>query len=199
MRHLFEPFFTTKARDRGTGLGLSTVYGIVKQGGGYVLVDSAPKLGSTFEIYLPRVDRGAPAEVPPAKPGAASGSETVLVVEDEANVRLLVRKALQLKGYQVLEAADGTEGVRTCVNHVGPIHLMITDSIMPDLNGQAVARAVKPLRPEMRVLFMSGYTPDALDPNVPYLQKPFTTEALACKVREVLDQAMSREANGPRP
>jgi signal transduction histidine kinase len=191
--HIFEPFFTTK-RVGGTGLGLSIVYGIVKQHQGHIGVESAVGEGTQFRIYLPR----APEEPEPVEEGRAavatpSGTETVLVVEDEAEVRALTCEVLEAKGYHVLEAADGRAALEVCRRHGGPIHLLLTDVVMPRMSGRELADQVAAVRPETRVLYVSGYTDDALghrgvlDPGVVLLQKPFTPARLVERVREVLD------------
>jgi len=192
--HLFEPFFTTKAKGEGTGLGLSTVYGIVKQSGGNIWAYSESGLGTTFKIYLPRVEetvkRYKPKLAPTVAPG---GSETILLVEDEEAVRAIVSKILQNKGYTVLEAHHGHEALRICKDHQGPIHLMVTDVIMPHMSGSELAERLTSLRPELRVLFMSGYPDNAivhhgvLGAGTSFLQKPFTLSALEGKVRDLLD------------
>jgi len=191
--HIFEPFFTTKEKGKGTGLGLATVYGIVKQSGGYIWVYSEPDLGATFKLYLPRVD-AQPERLPPAAAPAANcqGSETLLVVEDEDGVRLLVRDYLRMKGYTVLEAGHGEEALRIAGEHSGEISLMITDVIMPGMNGRQLAERMAILRPAMKVLYMSGYAETAvyrkgvLEPGAPFLQKPFGPPDLGRKVRDVL-------------
>ena len=191
--HVFEPFFTTKEPGKGTGLGLSTVYGIVKQSGGYLDLESSPGSGSAFTIYLPRVE--AVVEPPKVKiPITASfqGDETVLLVEDEDMLRGLLAKFLRLCGYTVLEARHGGEALLTCEQHSGPIHLMVTDVVMPQMSGRELADRLTPLRPEMKVLYMSGYTEDALvqhgvaDLSVAFLQKPFRPIELARRVYAVL-------------
>jgi two-component system cell cycle sensor histidine kinase/response regulator CckA len=194
--HLFEPFFTTKETGKGTGLGLSTVYGITKQSGGNIWAYSEPSLGTTFKIYLPRVEKAAKAYKPRLKPkeaGAPGGTETILLVEDEDAVRSMVSKILKNKGYMVLEACQGNEAIDISERTEGSINLMVTDVIMPHMSGRELAARLAPMRPEMRVLYMSGY-PDntivqhgVLEPGTAFLQKPFTINALELKVREVLD------------
>jgi CheY-like chemotaxis protein len=188
----FEPFFTTKPPDKGTGLGLATVYGIAQQNGGRVEVDSAVGVGTTFRVYLPAAD-GAGAEANPeaGRPLPRRGRETVLLVEDEDGLRALARLILEKHGYTVLAAANGGEALLACRQHPGPIDLLVTDVVMPHMGGPEVARQVAPLRPGMKVLFLSGYADDAVlrqgsGGDVPFLPKPFTPAALANKVREVL-------------
>ncbi len=200
--HIFEPFFTTKG-PKGTGLGLSTVYGIVKQSGGYIWVHSEPGKGTTFEVYLPRVDEAAQTASPetafsPQK--TARGHETILVVEDEATVLRLAREYLQLQGYNVLEAEDGEAALRVSAAHQGPIHLLLTDVIMPGMTGRELADQLCRSRRETKVLYMSGYTENAvghnglLDSGIILLQKPFSLPTLRTKVRDVLDTAIPPEA-----
>jgi CheY-like chemotaxis protein len=192
---VFEPFFTTKENGKGTGLGLSMVYGIVKQSGGNVSVYSEPGHGSVFKIYLPRVEEEAIALVRRDEAGPMPrGDETVLLVEDELSVRDLAARILRRQGYKVLEASDGNEAFLLAQNHSGKnIHLMITDVVMPRMGGRELADRLKNVRSDMKVLFISGYTDDAivhhgvLDPGIEFLQKPFSPTALAQKVREVLD------------
>jgi CheY-like chemotaxis protein len=191
---IFEPFFTTKAKDKGTGLGLATVYGIVKQSGGNIWVYSEPGRGATFKIYLPRVEEIVEAVQPvKARAGVPRGSETVLLVEDAKAVRALVRGVLHAKGYTVLEASQGEEALEILEQHKGPVHLLVTDVVMPLMGGGELAKRVTSQRPEMKVLYMSGYTDGAivhqgvLDSGMAFLQKPFTPDALASKVREALD------------
>jgi PAS domain S-box-containing protein len=192
---IFEPFFTTKDSDKGTGLGLATVNSIVKQYGGRIYVFSEPGLGTTVKIYLPREAHsdGKGNAAHPAPPPALSGTETVLIVEDDPEVRGLARFVLQNHGYTALEAGDGTEALQVCQNHGGSIHLIVSDVVMPTMSGGQLAERLKSSRPEARVLFLSGYTDDAIshhgviDPDRPFLQKPFAPDALARKVREVLD------------
>jgi PAS domain S-box-containing protein len=195
--HIFEPFFTTKG-PKGTGLGLSTVYGIIKQSGGYIWVQSEVGKGTTFRIYLPRIAAtGEPAspqvavtqEVRPVEPG----TETILLVEDEANLRYLARQFLEKQGYKVIEAADGAVAMQIAVAHEGVIHLLLTDVIMPGMNGRELAQRISEIRPNVKVLYMSGYTENVvghdgtLDAGVRLLQKPFNLRDLKAKVREVLD------------
>jgi PAS domain S-box-containing protein len=194
---IFEPFFTTKGT-KGTGLGLSTVYGIVKQSGGYIWVYSEPGRGTSFKVYMPHVTAEEVAAVEkPAAPAVVpleTARETILVVEDEVNLRRLTRQFLENQGYTVLEAADGAEAVQICVAHQGIIHLLLTDVIMPGMNGRELAHRVSEIRPNMKVLYMSGYTENAighngtLDAGITLLQKPFTLHALKAKVREVIDK-----------
>ncbi len=191
----FEPFFTTKERGKGTGLGLATAYGIVKQSGGYIWVYSEPGQGTTFKIYLPRVEEAATAEAPPAASSRAPrGSETVLLTEDEDIVRTLAREILESHGYTILEARRGSEALQVCERFEGEIHLLLTDVVMPRMSGRDLAIEVTALRPGVKVLYMSGYTEDAigyhgvLDPGLTYLQKPFTLASLTQKVREALDR-----------
>ncbi len=190
---IFEPFFTTKEKGKGTGLGLSTVYGIVKQSGGYVFTQSDIGQGTTFHIYLPRVEE-SPEELSPAKSqeNEKGGSETVLLVEDEDSVRELVRETLVSRGYQVLEAENGESGLRVAEACSGHIDLLITDVVMPGIGGRELAKKLLLMRPDMGVLYLSGYTEDAivhhgaLGPGRAFLQKPFSLQSLARKVREVL-------------
>jgi len=191
---LFEPFFTTKEHGKGTGLGLSTTYGIVKQSGGSIWVYSEPGHGTTFKIYLPRCEEPL-EELPPAPDTreAAPGTETVLVVEDEPEVRRLVERLLRGKGYRVLTAGSPADAVALAKAHEAAIDLLLTDVIMPGMNGRELARLLAPARPAMRVLYMSGYADAAmsqqgiLPPGTAFVSKPFTPEVLARKVREVLD------------
>jgi PAS domain S-box-containing protein len=190
---IFEPFFTTKEKGKGTGLGLSTVYGIIKQSGGYVLAQSEVGRGTTFRIYLPRVEE--PAEISGgtrASQSATGGSETVLLVEDEESVRQLVRETLEAKGYKVLEADHGAAALRIASDHHGPIDMLITDVVMPGMSGRELSEQLSASDPDIKILYLSGYTEDAvvhqgvLEPGTSFLQKPFTLQALARKVREVL-------------
>ena len=194
--HLFEPFFTTKETGRGTGLGLSTCYGIVKQCGGHITVDSEQGKGTTFKIYLPRVE-DAPGS-PRSREEASllpTGNETVLLVEDADAVREAACRVLRRQGYTALEAANGHEALSVARNHEGEdIHLLLTDVVMPLMGGRELARELKKTHPETNVLYISGYTEDDLqrrgvfEPGAAFMAKPFTSTALALRVREVLDK-----------
>jgi PAS domain S-box-containing protein len=198
--HIFEPFYTTKESGRGTGLGLSTVYGIVKQSGGYIWVYSEVGRGSSFKVYLPRVEQ-APEALPAVKPasGQERGTETILLVEDQPQVRELARMALSEKGYTVLVASSPKDAESACARHSAEIHLLLTDLIMPGITGRELAKRLTARHPKMRVLYMSGYTygittqtgvqRGMLEDGVAFLQKPFTPSALSEKVREVLDRS----------
>lgn len=193
-RHLFEPFFTTKEPGRGTGLGLAVVHGIVKQSDGIIEVHSEPGVGSTFKIYFPSVE---PQTASTGKPRSAvipgpRGTETLLLVEDEDAVRALARFTLQQCGYTVLEASDGEQAIRVATNYHDTIHLLVTDVVMPGMGGRILAERLQSLRPEMKVLYLSGYTDDAvvrhgvLHAEVNFLQKPFSPSSLAHQIRVVL-------------
>ena len=212
--HIFEPFFTTKGA-KGTGLGLSTVYGIVKQSGGFIFVDSQPQRGTAFRAYFPRVDGredAAAAQATVGLPRADRGRETILLVEDETNLRSLARQYLETQGYKILEAEDGAAALQIVDGHAGPIHLLLTDVIMPGINGRELAVRVTRLLPDIRVLYMSGYTENAvgqdgtLDAGVNLLQKPFSLPVLKERVQELLDSesiplevAMSSRAASKAP
>ena len=191
--HLFEPFFTTKEVGKGTGLGLATVYGIVKQSDGYISVYSEVGRGTSFKIYLPRIDTPAPVEASAAKDRPDRGTETILVVEDEPAVLSLSRRALEAQGYVVLAASDASDAMRVVERHGGTIHLLLTDVVMPGLSGRELADRLATRRPGIRVLYMSGYPGDAvvqhgaLPHGSAFLQKPFSPDGLASKVRDVLD------------
>jgi PAS domain S-box-containing protein len=194
-RHLFEPFFTTKERGHGTGLGLATVFGVVQQNGGYIQVHSEAGCGTVFRIYLPRVDEpGERAPDPDRGRQDLRGHETILVVEDQREVRELTRIILEGYGYRVLDAANGQEALRVCQPHDGTIHAVVTDVVMPGMNGWDLAARLTALRPEIRVLFMSGYIDNVamrqtvFDGAVDFIQKPFTPEGLARKLRESLNR-----------
>ncbi len=197
MEHLFEPFFTTKPPGTGTGLGLSTVYGILKQTGAHTVVESEPGRGSTFTIYFPRAS-GAEAGWAPGAPRHQAGLETVLVVEDDARVRQVAVRALEAAGYRVLAAGGGYEAFQLVQGERGPVHLVVTDVVMPGLGGREIARQIMEWRPEASVLFMSGYTHDAidregvLDEGIEFLQKPFTASSLLDRVRTLLDRSRAR-------
>jgi CheY-like chemotaxis protein len=192
--HLYEPFFTTKERGRGTGLGLSQVYGIVMQNQGLITVESAPGQGTEFHIFLPAVEGSIEQDAPHARPARPpSGSERVLLVEDEAAVRELTSRILRKQGYQVVEAASAEAALQTMEARPGPIDLLVTDVIMPGMNGRDLHRRLSETRPGLKVVFMSGYSWDVvarhgvLDPGTHFLAKPFAVDELARKVREALD------------
>ncbi len=193
--HIFEPFFTTKEQGKGTGLGLATVYGIIKQSGGYIFVDSTLGQGTRFHIYLPLIEEPLDSDEAEAhRPEVPHGTETILLVEDESGVRGLLSGALRLQGYTVLEAQDGTEALTMSGQYAKPIHLLLTDMVMPRMNGREVVARLAPERPEMKILYMSGYAEDAwahhklLVGARPLLQKPFLPDTLIRMVREVLDR-----------
>jgi two-component system cell cycle sensor histidine kinase/response regulator CckA len=192
--HIFEPFYTTKESGQGTGLGLSTVYGIVKQSGGYIWVYSEPGKGTTFKVYLPRVAAQVDSKPEMTQlPAAAKGSETILLVEDEEAVRELASRILSAKGYSVVAAKNTREAEEFSEKHTGQIHLLLTDIIMPGTSGRELARRIAGRHPRTRVLYMSGYTDNVLaqggvlEAGLSFLQKPFTPGALVQKVRDVLD------------
>jgi two-component system cell cycle sensor histidine kinase/response regulator CckA len=196
---IFEPFFTTKEQGKGTGLGLATVYGIVKQAGGYVWVNSAPGEGTRFEVYFPRVAVSAEViDQAAARKSKYEGTETVLLVEDEDGVRALVRQVLTKHGYTVLQAASGAEALAICDQQTSPIHVLLTDVVLKHMSGRELSEILVAQRPEMKVIFMSGYTDDAvvhhgvLSQSTAFLQKPFTTQALVKMLREVLDQRAAK-------
>jgi PAS domain S-box-containing protein len=194
-QRIFEPFFTTKEKGKGTGLGLSTVYGVVKQSGGYIDVASTRGKGTTFSIYLPCVGQTAVETriIGPDRPEELRGTETILLAEDEDTLRALTRHLLELYGYRVLEAADGNQALRLSEQTANEIHVLLTDVVMPGISGRILADQLKQKRPDVKVVFMSGYTgqrvgeKDILEPGSLFLQKPFTREGLARKIREALD------------
>ncbi|MBI4594565.1 MAG: response regulator [Candidatus Rokubacteria bacterium] len=191
---IFEPFYTTKERGKGTGLGLATVYGIVKQSGGHVTVASEPGQGSSFRVYLPRTQEPAPtAEPVPGVERGARGAETILLAEDDDDVRRMARDILDEQGYRVLDARDSREAVSVAACFAGRIQLLLTDVVMPHGNGFQLAEELRRVRPEINVLFMSGYTGSMVlhrggfEFGSAFIEKPFTVTALAAKVREALD------------
>ncbi len=195
--HIFEPFFTTKEKGKSTGLGLATVYGIIKQSGGYIWVDSKPGVGTTFKIYLPCTDEGITLDEKSDEPildGNLKGKETVLIVEDEKDVRNLVCEMLKLQGYNILEAGYGDRALNICKEYNKPIHLVLTDIVMPHISGSRLVELIKPIHPEMKALYMSGYINNAvvnkgiLKPDDQFIQKPFTPVDLARKIRGILDK-----------
>jgi CheY-like chemotaxis protein len=199
LEHLYEPFFTTKPRGKGTGLGLATVYGIVRRSGGQIAVASESGRGTAFSIWLP-LAQGLPetAPAPKARPGRPGGSETVLVAEDDDDLRAVISAILRHDGYRVLEACGGPEALDVCGRHAGPIHLVVADVVMPQMSGPELGRRLAELRGEMKVLYVSGYAPEALVPHGlspaerAFLQKPFGPAALLGKVRELLGQDPAR-------
>jgi two-component system, cell cycle sensor histidine kinase and response regulator CckA len=197
---IFEPFFTTKGRDRGTGLGLATVYGVVKQSNGYIAVESEKGRGALFKIYLPRIEQSVATRSESSQvPLNVRGSETILLVEDAEPLRMLAQLFLKENGYQVLTAANGAEAQEIAAQNADPIHLLLTDVVMPGINGRVLAEHLAPHHPAMKVLYMSGYTDSfiaghgVLEEGIHLIHKPFTEEALMCKVRELLDA--SRDLN----
>jgi CheY-like chemotaxis protein len=194
LSHIFEPFYTTKPAGKGTGLGLATVYGIVEQNRGSISVTSEPGNGTTFRIYLPRLEEPQGEAAPDAALIAGKGIETILVVEDEAMLRRLICKVLRNHGYEVLDAANADEGLRACQEHPGRIELLLTDVVMPGRSGRELALFASSRYPDMKVIYMSGYTDDAVvrhgvfAAEVHFLQKPFSPSDLAQTVRNVLDQ-----------
>ena len=199
---IFEPFFTTREKGKGTGLGLSTVYGIVKQSGGSVEVRSEMGQGATFKVCLPRAHSATKAAAikTTTVPRQITGTGTILVVEDEEALRKVAKRSLEATGYRVLAAADGEDALRVSARHVGDIHLLLTDVVMPRMNGRTLALELSRVRPTMKVAYMSGYTDDAivhhgvLDAGTHFLAKPFTAAGLALKVREVLDGDVTNPA-----
>jgi two-component system, cell cycle sensor histidine kinase and response regulator CckA len=203
--HLFEPFFTTKNPGRGTGLGLATVYGIIRQSGGAIGISSEVGKGTTARIYLPRAKEKEKLEMPAERPPVMvplTGGETILLVEDEARVRKLIMDVLTGRGYRVLEATRGEEALRICRANGEEIDLAVVDVVMPEMNGPDLIRQLQPICPRLRVLFISGYTDEAMvhhgiaDSGAAFLQKPFVPDQLARKVREVLDSRASTTAEG---
>ncbi len=192
---IFEPYFTTKASGKGSGLGLAMVYGIVKQSGGFVWVYSEPNVGTTFKVYMRQTELPVERAAPPAAPCALTGTETILLVEDEPALRQMFARTLELQGYRVIVAADGHAAQELEVARTGEIHLLLTDVVMPHVSGRQLATALRARQPGLRVLYMSGYTDDAvilhgvLEPGSAFLQKPFTPTDLARRVREVLDRS----------
>ncbi len=191
---IFEPFFSTKTRSKGTGLGLATVYGIVKQSGGYIWVYSELGMGTTFKVYLPKTDEAMQTFPRRVQVEAAKGSETVLLVEDQPSLRELAQIILEKDGYRVLSAESPSQAIAMAETYVEPIHLLVTDVVLPGMNGRVLAERLMQKRQELKILFVSGYTEDIiahhgeLDPGTNFLEKPFTHETLSAKVRCVLDQ-----------
>ena len=186
--HIFEPFFTTKETGKGTGLGLSMVYGAVEQAGGYICIDTAVGEGSTFRICLPLADEHRATAVPgPEPPRVECGHETILLVEDEELVRIMLQESLEEAGYRVLQARHGESALDQIARHPGPVHLLVTDVIMPRLSGPELAARITAIRPGIKVLYVSGYPRRELAQTVNFLKKPFTPDELVREVRRVLD------------
>jgi CheY-like chemotaxis protein len=203
LNHIFEPFFTTKGPTKGTGLGLSTVYAIVEKAGGYIWVYSEPGKGARFKVYLPLIEDAAqPLAAGPDQFAAPRGTETILLVEDEEQMRVLMRTCLERGGYTVLHVPHGEAAIQMVSQHDGPIHMLLTDVVMPGINGRELAQSLSLSRPEMKVLYISGYTADLvaergiLQPEVAVLEKPFTKDALLWKVHEVLHSARLGKSTG---
>ncbi|HEX2684965.1 MAG TPA: ATP-binding protein [Kofleriaceae bacterium] len=192
-QRIFEPFFTTKSKGKGTGLGLATVFGIVTQAGGNIRVASEPGQGTTFQVYLPRTDEPGEHQVTRSTVISLQGVETILVAEDEEQLRNVVRRTLERQGFSVLMARSGSEAIELCETHAGTIALLLTDLVMPGMSGRELADRLVPLRPSIKILYMSGYTENAIanhdlrDARMAFLAKPFTPESLLHKVRELLD------------
>jgi CheY-like chemotaxis protein len=195
-QHLFEPFFTTKSSEKGTGLGLAIVYGIIKQHGGHIWVYSEPHQGATFKIYLPvsEIAQSERQELPVTPAANLSGSETILLVEDDRQVRQLSQVILNKQGYRVLVAKNGPQALAVLAGHTGPVHLLLADVVLPGMNGRELFNQLSEQLPTLKVLYMSGYTDEViahrgvLEEGVNFIQKPFSVHALAAKVREVLDE-----------
>jgi CheY-like chemotaxis protein len=201
---IFEPFYTTKPIGQGTGLGLSTVYGIVKQSGGFVWVYSEVDQGSVFKVYLPEANPAAVSELAPdSAAGSRRGSETILIIEDEDVVRNLASRGLSDYGYAVVQAKNGAEALRYVREHPGKVDLVISDVVMPEMGGRELGQHLALFEPELSILYMSGYTGEdvvqrgLLDPGAPFQQKPFTPATLASKVRLMLDQRPRARATVP--
>ena len=196
---VFEPFFTTKEVGKGTGLGLSTVFGIAQQSGGSVWVESEVAKGTTFKVYFPRLDADVIPEAPALAPTALRGTETILLVEDQEQVRAVAHAILKRSGYRVIAAKHAAEAALLCDVHPEPIHLLLTDVVMPHISGAELAKRAVRARPELKVLYMSGYTDDSvvrhgiLESEMAFLQKPFTPETLTRKVREVLNLPLATQ------
>jgi len=196
LSHIFEPFFTTKPQGQGTGLGLASVYGIIKQSGGGIAVESVVNQGTVFNIVLPASMETEPieGELLPTEHVVLGGHETILLVEDEAQVRFLARNALRELGYHVLEAQNGLEALVLAQQHTGTIDLLVTDVVMPQLSGRMLAKSLRLMQPQLRVLYMSGYTDDmmirhgVIEEEIEFLAKPFSNSQLTAKVRELLDR-----------
>jgi CheY-like chemotaxis protein len=196
LSRMFEPFFTTKELGQGTGLGLATAYGVVRQSDGYILVQSAVGQGTTFEIYLPRVVGASSINVVPSLPnGSCRGSETILLVEDQESLRLLIKAFLEQQGYTILAAGNGMEALSLVDRCPEPIHLLVTDVVMPNIRGTELAERLLKCRPNTQVIYISGYSDEEItDSAAAFLQKPFRMQELGAKIREMLDESRDSAA-----
>jgi len=196
LSRIFEPFFTTKELGQGTGLGLATAYGVVRQSNGHILVQSAVGQGTTFEIYLPRVDAASSITVVPSPPnGSCHGSETILLVEDQESLRVLTKTFLERQGYTVLAAGNGMEALSIVDGYPRPIHLLVTDVVMPDIRGTEVAERLLKCRPSTQIIYISGYSDEEItDSSAAFLQKPFRMQELGAKIRNMLDKSRASAA-----
>jgi two-component system, cell cycle sensor histidine kinase and response regulator CckA len=196
LSRMFEPFFTTKELGRGTGLGLATAYGVVRQSNGYILVQSAIGEGTTFEIYLPRVNAASTITVVPNPPnGSCRGSETILLVEDQESLRIFIKSFLEQQGYTVLSAGSGMEALSLVDRCSLPIHVLVTDVVMPDIRGTELAGRLLTCRPNVQVIYVSGYSDEEIeDSAVAFLQKPFRMQELGAKIRQILDESHASAA-----
>ncbi len=195
LSRIFEPFFTTKELGQGTGLGLATAYGVVKQSNGHILVQSAVGQGTTFEIYIPRADAAASITVAPSLPGSCHGSETILLVEDQESLRVLTKTFLERQGYTVLTAGNGMEALSIVDGYPRPIHLLVTDVVMPDIRGTEVAERSLKCRPSTQIIYISGYSDEEItDSTAAFLQKPFRMQELGVKIRNILDKSRASAA-----
>jgi two-component system cell cycle sensor histidine kinase/response regulator CckA len=196
LSRIFEPFFTTKELGQGTGLGLATAYGVVRQSNGYILVQSAVGQGTTFEIYLPRVDAASSITAVPSPPNSSChGSETILLVEDQESLRVLTKTFLERQGYTVLAAGNGIEALSIVDGYPRAIHLLVTDVVMPDIRGTEIAQRLLKCRPSTQIIYISGYPDEEItDASTAFLQKPFRMQELGAKIRHMLDKSRASAA-----